>query len=502
MHRCAVFVYRFDSKEISGDVTIDLNGHAVGYKGGGSDWQTGIDKFVFCITSGTVTLTDSSANKTGYLHGTLQVNGGKFSLENGTCENLNVSAGTGTIFGGACESLNISAGTATISGGACKTVEVNSGATLKVTGEDAKITTLKALHKADARAEVTLFGGHFGSIAVEISGKSEEQEIAALLSDETAKLAIEDMLASDHAFYDSGDELQEIDRTTTTVTDLTVRSSVVDAGNATVRIDVTKTDGTVASTYYASWKLATNYLSDKSPAKSEFGSWQSVKIALLKDAKINKDVEPWGDASLRVPVTICSENGTHTLAGSGYTTVLESALNDITLQDIKITGAYIRVNDGNLTLEKGVEVSGAPYQNETNRRATIELRNGELKLDNAKVTATTEGFYAVDLYDATLRMSDSKGEDLTYVSSAYISGKTITAVIDANSAGAGGEKLPAFYGNSDSKLRIFHTGTSAKFGTALQNYAGESEVWYRITLEGALHWQMIKMPILSHPLRE
>lgn len=473
----------FSSEAISGAVTIDLNGHAVGYKGDGSDWQTGIDKFGFCITGGTVTLTDSSTSKTGYLHGTLQVDGGKFSLENGTCENLNVSAGTGTIFGGTCESLNVSAGTGIISGGTCKTVEVNSGAALKVTGDSAEINTLKALHEVNTRAEVTLSGGHFGSIEVTISGAT---STTAELLNEQKKLAIEDMLASDYAFYNSAGELcEEIERTDESVTDVTVRSSNVDAENAVVRIDVTKKDGTDKSTYHASWKQAIDYLSDESPVKGEFGSWQSVKIVLLKDAKINKDVKEWGSAGsddLPTAITVCSENGIHTLTGGGYTTVLESMLHKITLQDIKITGAYIRVTDGNLTLEEGVEVSGEPYKKVTNRRATIELSNGELKLDNAKVTATTEGFYAVDLYNATLRMSDSKGKALTYVSSAYISGKTVTAVIDANSAGAGGEKLPVFYGDSDSKLRIFHTGTNAKFGTALQNYAGESEVWYRIIL--------------------
>ena len=77
----------FSSKEIKGDVTIDLNGHAVGYKDNSNDWQTGIDKFGFCITGGTVTLTDSSENKAGCLHGTLQVEGGEFSLESGACEN-------------------------------------------------------------------------------------------------------------------------------------------------------------------------------------------------------------------------------------------------------------------------------------------------------------------------------------------------------------------------------------------------------------------------------
>ena len=451
----------FSSKEIKSDVTIDLNGYAVGYKDNSGDWQTGIDKFGFCVTSGTVTLTDSSENKAGCLHGTVQVEGGEFSLESGVCENLKVSTGT-----------------AGVSGGTCETVEVNSGAALTVTGDSTKITTLKAVHKSDARAEVTLSGGHFGSIAVEISGVDYPE---GLLSDEGFQLAIEDMLASEYAFYNSKGELREdIERDVQSVTDVSVRSLNVDAGNAVVRIDVTKKDGTTASTYHASWKQAIDYLSDESPVKGEFKSWQSVKIVLLKDAKINKDVKEWGSLGLDdLPedITVCSENGTHTLTGGGYTTVLDSMLHNITLQNIKITGAYIKI-DGNLTLEEGVEVSGEPY----NGKAAIELYNGELKLDNAKVTATTNGSYAIDLYNATLRMIDPTGAALTYVSSVYISGKTVTAVIDANSAGSGGEKLPAFYGNEYATLKIFHTGTCAKFGDALKTYDGASEVWYRITL--------------------
>ena len=451
----------FSSKEIKGDVTIDLNGHAVGYKDNSSDWQTGIDKFGFCITGGTVTLTDSSENKAGCLHGTLQVEGGEFSLESGACENLKVSTGT-----------------AGVSGGTCETVEVNSGAVLTVTGDSAKITTLKAVHKRDARAEVTLSGGHFGSIAVEISDLPDPE---GALSDEEFQLAIEDMLAPGYAFYNSAGELcEDIERDVQSVTNVSVRSLNVDAGNAVVRIDVTKKDGTAASTYHASWKQAIDYLSDESPVKSEFKNWQSVKIVLLKDAKINKNVKAWGfGGSDELPraITVCSENGTHTLTGGGYTTVLNSMLHNITLQNIKITGAYIKI-DGDLTLGAGVEVSGTPHSS----KATIELYNGELKLDNAKVTASTNGSYAVDLYNATLRMSDSTGKALTYVSSVYISGKTVTAVIDANSAGSGGVNLPAFSGDSDSKLKIFYTGRNAKFDTALKNYKGESEVWYTISL--------------------
>lgn len=455
----------FDSKEISGDVTIDLNGYAVGYKDGGSDWQTGIDKFGFCVKGGSVTLMDSSEAKAGYLHGTLQVDGGELSLESG-----------------ACESLKVLAGTAAVSGGTCETVEVSSGAALTVTGDSAKITTLKALHEMNTRAEVTLSGGHFGSIAVEISDLPDPE---GALSAEEYQLAIEDMLAPDYAFYNSDDELcEDIERTDTSVADVSVRSLKVDAGNAVVRIDVTKKDGTDVSIYHVSWKQAIDYLSDESPVKSEFKNWQSVKIVLLKDAKINKNVKAWGfGGSDELPraITVCSGNGTHTLTGGGYTTVLNSMLHNITLQNIKITGAYIKI-DGDLTLEEGVEVSGTPYSS----KATIELYNGELKLDNAKVTASTNGSYAVDLYNATLRMSDPKGKAWTKVSSVYISGGEVKAVIDANSAGSAGEKLPAFSGDSDSKLKIFYTGRAAKFDTALENYKGESEVWYTIALkEGA-----------------
>lgn len=468
----------FGSKEISGSVTIDLNGYAVGYIGDGSNWQTDIDKFGFCVKGGSVTLMDSSEAKAGYLHGTLQVEGGEFSLKSGACENLKVSAGTATVSGGTCKSLKVSAGTAAVSGGTCETVEVNSGAALTVTGDSTKITTLKAVHKSDARAEVTLSGGHFGSIAVEISDLPDPE---GALSDEEFQLAIEDMLAPGYAFYNSAGELcEDIERTATSVTDVSVRSLNVDAGNAVVRIDVTKKDGAIASTYHASWKQAIDYLSDESPVSSEFKNWKSVKIVLLKDAKINKDVKQL-EGSARYPVTVCSENETYTLTGGGYTTVLDSISHDITLQNIKITGAYIR-SESNLTLEEGVEVSGAPYTKVANRRATIELCNGELKLDNAKVTATTKGFYAVDLYNAKLRMIDSTGKAWTKVSSVYISGKTVTAVIDANSAGSGGVNLPAFSGDSDSKLKIFYTGRNAKFDTALENYVGESEVWYTISL--------------------
>ena len=457
----------FNNKEINSTFTIDLNGCEIGYKESDSDWQTDINKFGFSIKGGTVTLTDTSKNKEGHLYGTLQVEGGKFSLENGTCECLNVSAGTATLFDGSC-----------------KTVEVNTGAVLKVTGE-VKITTLKVLHEMEKRAEITLSGGQFGSIEVEISDANDESAVARALSAETKKLAIEDMLASDYAFYNSKDELQEIERTTTTVKNFTVRSSAVDEKNATVRIDVTKKNGDVDSTYHASWKQAIDYLSDKSPVQSEFENWQSVKIVLLKDAKINKDVEEWGDGSYYLPdVTVCSENGTHTLTGGGYTTVLESSYRNITLQDIKIEGGFIDVMNGDLTLEEGVEVSGAPYAKNSTSKATIELSKGELKLDNAKVTATTDGFYAVDLYDATLRMI---GEG-TELKSAYIAAETVIAVIDAFSAAQGG--VPVFSGTDGkfpSKLKIFYTGRNEQFDTALKNYKGESEVWYTISLhDGAI----------------
>ena len=250
----------------------------------------------------------------------------------------------------------------------------------------------------------------------------------------------------------------------------------VDAEDAIVRIDVTKNSGT-DSTYYSSWKAATDYLSDNSSAKEEFGDWKSVKIALLKDASIDEDVAEWGDVSLCAPITVCSENGTHTLTGSGYTTVIDCFYKNITLQDIKIEGGFIEILNANLTLKEGVEVSGAPYKAKKGQ-STIRLSKGELELDNAAVTSTTqaEGFYAVDLYDATLRINGAN----TQLASAYIAEKTVTAVIDESSA----DDVPAFYGNTDSQLEIFYTGKSnAKSGDVLASYTGESEVWYQVLSE-------------------
>lgn len=287
-----------------------------------------------------------------------------------------------------------------------------------------------------------------------------------------------DMLAAGYAFYNSEDEEQEIARTTTTAADLTVGSTAADETNAAVKIEVTKKDGSVETTYYRSWKAATDYLSDSSSARGEFGTWESVKIALLKDTIINSDVNQWSDALVWLSsITVCSENGTHTLTGSGSTMVLYGSYVDVTLKDIKIDGGCIEGSStATFTLEKGVEVSGAPLKG-----ATITVSNGKLVLNDAKVICTTEGRYAVDLYNTILYMN---GAD-TELASAYIAGdsnKSVIAVIDANAANTG-DKVPVFTAESDqADLIIYYTGVHAQFDDALANYNGNVKEWYLIEL--------------------
>ena len=436
-------------------ITIDLNGCQIGYiiaDSESNEWQTDIDKYGFTIGAGTVIFTDSSEAKTGYLHGTLQMNGGSVSMEGGTYE----------------------------------VVEADAGAALKATGST-EIKTLSVQHMSETRAEVELSGGHYGKIAVAVSDIQDETAVNTALSDETKKLAIVDMLAEGYAFYNSEDEEQEIARATTTAVDLTVGSTSADETNAAVRIEATKADGTgVETTYYRTWKAAAEYLSGKDyvdVSKTElFETWKSVRVVLLKDVKIDSDVEQWD--SVKLPdITVCSETGSvYTLTGTGSNYVLDCGGMNVTLENIKIADGCIWMGGSGwqkLTLESGVEVSGAPSGKYT--RATIRVSDCDLVLNEAKVICTTEGMYAVDLYDATLYMSGNKTE----LASAYIAGDSnhpVTAVIDANAAGDG-STVPVFTAESDqADLIIYYTGIHAQFDTALANYNGKVKEWYQIEL--------------------
>ena len=206
-----------------------------------------------------------------------------------------------------------------------------------------------------------------------------------------------------------------------------------------------------------------------------------MKIALLKDTTINSDVEQWSEALVWSSITVCSENGTHTLTGSGSNCVLNCRMN-VTLENIKIADGCIRMQGNEwqkLTLKSGVEVSGAPSGEYTS--AVINVSDSDLVLNNAKVICTAEGKYAVDLYNATLYMNG----DGTELASAYIDGnsnKSVTAVIDANAANTG-DKVPVFTAESDqADLTIYYTGVHAQFDTALANYNGNVKEWYLIEL--------------------
>ena len=484
----------FNNQEVTSTtlerITIDLNDCQVGYKEN-SVWKADIENFGFTFGKGVVVLKDSGEGKTGHLYGTLQMNGADgFTMEGGTCENLIFLAPVKASLDGSCTEVEIGSSgasnesiTCEVKGGTYNnTILVWSGATLNVSG-DADIATLDVRHKVTARADVELSGGHYGTIQVTLDSENEDTD----LNDTAKKFAIADMLAESYVFCDGDGELKEVGRTEKKATDLTVRPNTVDAANATVKIEVTKENSTTETTYYASWKAATDYLSDSSPANGEFETWRSVKIALLKDAKISTDVNDFAEnlGNSCPSVIVCSENGKHTLTGGGSNEVLNAIWSTVTLENIKIEGGYIRVMNCILTLEKGVEVSSALDRDtiSSKTKGTIVVNQSELVLNNASVTASTEGSYGVDLYKATLRMN---GAD-TKLESAYISGTAswvkVTAVIDAFSAG-NGSGVPVFTAiNENAELDIYYTGSYAQFDSALESYDGIVRVWYPIDLQ-------------------
>lgn len=488
---------KFNNRElnIDGVLSIDLNGYNVGHQENGT-WKTDMSDFGI-ILNGSVGLKNSNKEKEGYLHGTLQVNSGICDIyEDVIYDNLNIyGKGTARLQGGTCNGT-VSIGKAeapytddnsgvecSIYKGTYKEVEVCYKAKFTVI-ESAEIQKLTAKHAAGTekvRADISLQNGHYGTIQVELLGSTDEEED---LNNKSNKFAIQDMLALNHVFCDSeGEEVEAVPRTTTAATDLTVRSKTITEWNAVVRIEATKEDGTVETTRYASWKAATNYLSDASSAKGQFDTWKSIKIVLLRDARIISNVETWSDcfAHSRPSITVCSENGTHTLTGSGNNLVLGGSYLDVTLKDIKIADGCMEGAAGaTFTLEKGVEVSAAPDRG----KATMKVSDGELVLNDASVISTTEsgGSYAVDLYNTTLRMYGTE----TKLASAYIDGdsnKRVTLVIDAFSAGEE-DGAPVFTAAGEqSDLVIYYTGIHAQFNNALAKYNGNVKVWYLIELE-------------------
>lgn len=494
----------FNNKQINVGVAglvIDLNGHNVGYKENGT-WKTDMTGFGIILNGGDVYLQNSSETENGYLHGTLQVENGGCHIRKGvTYENLNLykngSKARAYLLGGTCKgTISIGKGEdpytddnglveCTIKEGTYNEVEVCYDAKLYVnTGDVVEINKLTAKHarvgtgtssRDIKRAVIWLQNGHYGTIAVELLGSASEED----LENKYYKLAIQDMLQGSYVFGDSEGEEITIPRTTTEATDLTVRRPEITEGNATVRIEAEKTDGTVETTYHASWKAATNYLSDGSSAKDQFDTWKSIRIVLLRDARIISTVETWSDcfAHSLPSITVCSENGIHTLTGSGNNLVLGGPYLDVTLKDIKIAYGCMEGTAGaTFTLEEGVEVSAAPDPG----KAAMEVTDGELVLNDASVISTTEGSYAVDLCNTTLRMNGQE----TKLTSAYIDGdsnKRVTAVIDALSAAIG--VIPAFTANDENaELDIYFTGVAEEFDNALAGYTGNVKVWYQINL--------------------
>ena len=470
-------------------LTIDLNGCEVGYKEDGS-WNK--DKFhlVFDAQSGgQVIVQDSSTGQSGYLHGALETKKPSLTIESGTYDNLIAVNGTWLHLNGGTSKGKVTIGDTAVDTNGATVCDIKKGTydkvdvynNVKLKVYDADIASMQVHHKADAAAEVILSGGYYGEISV--SQPSGDAIEVTDLNDTDKKLAIVDMLELGYGFYNDEGDLQEIARTTTSVQNLTVRTATVDQSNAAVRIDVTKTGGS-ESFYYMTWVQATKALSAESDKKDQFGSWESVKIVLLKDVKARGVAKEWSvEADVPRNITLCSAGeNTYTLTGVlGNNVLLDvtgrgDSMVNLTLENIKLDGGCIKAVETNLTLNEGASVSSAPEAGSS----TIRMDGGELVLNDAQVSATSEGSYALNLFETTLRM---KGAD-TKLGSVYIAEghKETIAVIDAFSSNYG-EDLPVFTAASDkSKLKIIYTGRGAKFGNALGDYRGEFEVWYEIKL--------------------
>lgn len=249
-------LYLRDSADL---LTIDLNGCEVGYKEG-DIWQTDVKDFGIKFTGdGRIQLIDSSAGQNGYFHGVLQVGGGVFTINARTYEDIELyGIVMAHLNGGACKG-SISVGASDMESnsrsvfcemtqGTYNRVDVCQDAQLKV-WDDVEIAVLRAHHTAEEKAEVILFGGYYGEIETIIPDGMEDS-----LEDSDKGFAIEDMLEDGFAFYNGKGELQEIERTTTTATDVSVQQAAVDSENAAVRIDVVKESGGQESFYYATWR--------------------------------------------------------------------------------------------------------------------------------------------------------------------------------------------------------------------------------------------------------
>ena len=397
-------------------LTIDMNGKTVGI-----DWEstpaptpadfklTMMDIEATLTGTGTLSATvniGEKANLTakgaiGY-QGTLTIQEGGTA----TLENWNVgSSAPGTIMieeGGSC----------TITGGAYNIIKVYPGAKLKVSGDATKIGTLFANppeKNGDTvkRAEIALFGGIYDRIEL-VNGFD-----SSTLENESLKCAIIDMLAGGYSFYKSADtDIEETpERTDKKLTNVKVLSEP----EVIVSFQITKKDGTTDRKDFATWDKAMSYLSDPSNV-TEFATWKKVEIILQKDASFSRSADQMVSSDeLSAELVLCSVgNKIYTLSEDGdplyraYTALHTNGQN-LTVENIKTSGASIQVEEGTVTIGSGADL--AAYKD------TIKVTGSTLILEEgARVSSTStdeNNQIAIQMRGATGTLRIKKGAQIT-----------------------------------------------------------------------------------------
>ena len=443
-------------------LTIDMNGKTVGIDWESTPAPTPTD-FKLTMTNIEATLTG-----TGTLSATVNI-GEKANL---TAKGAIGYQGTLTIQEGGTATLenwngNVGAkgdieigegGSCTITGGTYNMIKVFPGAKLKVSGDATEIWTLYAYSPekngdtVEKRAEIALFGGIYAFI--KFSGNID----LSTLENESFKCAIIDMLADGYKFYNSTDNETVI---TPARTDKELENvKVLSEPEVIVSFQITKKDGTKETKNFATWDKAMSYLSN-SGNEAEFASWKKVEIILQKDATFSQLAgQMVSSDELPAELVLCSAGDKiYTLSEDGdplyraYTALHTNGQN-LTVKNIKTSGASIKAVGGTVTIGDGASLAASG----NTAGGTIDVTESTLILeDGARVSSTNideDSQIAIRMLNkSTLRIK--KGAQITK-GKVYIYGvdnKSIVVIEEGaklSAIGSASDADPCVYCNLDS----------------------------------------------------
>lgn len=477
------------------NLTVDLNGCKAGYSPKDGKWNSA--GLTFTLKGVHAVLKDSSSGQTGYLNGFLIMRDqASLTVESGSYENLYLySEARAALNGGACRNRidagysgsngNTDAGqnagiSCTITGGIYQNVNVYGGASLTVSGDNTRIEkTLKAVHyvggssdKASKRAEVSLGGGYYNKIQVELADSND-------LNDTNKKYAVADMLSSGYVFFASG-FLQTVARTATFVDQVTVvpADTPQDTGNAVAKIVITTQENEEITNYYSSWESAVHALSQGDPdaTRDHPTTWKKVELLLLKDATASTDVGQITNSGVRrLPddITVSSaEGGNYTLTGSSdsKTPILLWADNiqNLTVKNIKLTNGRIYFVTGSLTISQGAEI--------ISNTTAIGVKGTLIIEKNANVRTNQSEFGAIQLLSGgTMHILGSDCQISGVDKEIYFSGDAMLVL----ESGAVMPKLGKILDQSNDHLNVICKDPSQ---VNFNNADTGVKLWYPVTL--------------------